>query len=299
MDTLEAMRVFAAVAERSGFSAAAEALELSTASVTRQVAALEQRLGTRLLNRTTRRVSLTSAGAAYYQRVLQLLAEFDDLEAAIGAQALQPSGLLRINAPVSFGIARLGPLLAGFRERHPQVTLDLALSDRQVDVVEEGFDMVIRITRVLSPTLIARRLGTVRVLVCASPDYLAHAGTPRLPADLAGHEFLSYSYWSGGDELPLRHTDGTVETVRTRGGLRANNGDVLREAALAGMGIIAQPDFLIDDALATGRLVRVLPDYEVPPATVFAVYTSRSHLAPKVRSFIDYLVEVLDCPDSL
>lgn len=293
MDTLDAMRVFVAVAERNGFSAAAEALDRSTASVTRQIAALEQRLGTRLLNRTTRRVSLTSAGTAYYQRAVQLLAEFDDLEAAVGAQALQPSGLLRINAPVSFGIARLGPLLAGFRARHPQVTLDLALSDRFVDMVEEGYDVAIRITREPSPMLIARRLASVRVLVCASPGYLARAGTPRLPADLAGHECLAYSYWSGGQEWRLRRADGGEEQIRIGGGMRANNGDVLREAALAGMGIIVQPDFLVADDLAAGRLVQVLPEYEAPTLGVFAVYTSRSHLAPKVRSFIDYLVETL------
>lgn len=293
------MRVFAAVAEKNGFSAAADALELSTASVTRQVAALEQRLGTRLLNRTTRRVSLTSAGTAYYQRCVQLLAEFDDMEAAVGAQALQPSGLLRINAPVSFGIVKMGPLLAGFRARHPQVTLELALSDRLVDMVEEGFDLAIRITRQPAPTLIARRLADVRVLACAAPAYLAQAGTPKLPADLAGHQCLTYSYWSGGDEWTLRHaTDGREEQVRIGGGLRANNGDVLCAAARAGMGIVLQPDFLVADDLAAGTLVRVLPDYEVPTIGIFAVYTSRSHLAPKVRSFIDYLVEALDCPRS-
>ena len=293
MDTLEAMRVFVAVAERNGFSAAAEALNLSTAGVTRQVAALERRLGTRLLNRTTRRVGLTSAGAAYYQRAVQLLAEFADLEAAISAQALQPSGLLRINAPVSFGIARLGPLLAGFRERYPQVTLDLALSDRLVDMVEEGYDIAIRITREPSPALIARRLAPVRVLICAAPAYLAQAGTPRLPADLAGHQCLAYSYWADGGEWCLQGPDGGEQCVRVNGCLRANNGDVLREAALAGMGIIAQPDFLVDADLAAGRLVPVLPDHAMMPLSVFAVYTSRSHLAPKVRSFIDYLVEQL------
>ncbi|NEL41075.1 MAG: LysR family transcriptional regulator, partial [Xanthomonas perforans] len=163
---LDAMRVFAAVAERSGFSAAADALDRSTASVTRQVAALEQRLGTRLLNRTTRRVSLTSAGTAYYQRCLQLLADLDDLEATVGAQALEPAGVLRVNAPVSYGIERLAALLPGFCARYPQVELDLSLSDRLVDMVEEGFDVAIRITRQPAPTLIARRLGTVRLVPC-------------------------------------------------------------------------------------------------------------------------------------
>lgn len=292
MDTLEAMRVFAAVVDRSGFSAAADALDLSTTSVTRQVAALEKRLGTRLLNRTTRRVSLTSAGAAYYQRAVQLLAELDDIEAAVGAQAMAPSGVLRINAPVSFGIARLGPLLAGYRARHPQVRLDLSLGDRLVDIVEEGFDVAIRITRQPAPNLIARKLADARLLLCASPDYLARAGTPATPEALSQHACLAYSYWAGGDEWTLHGPDGDVR-VHIDGCLRANNGDVLREAALAGMGIVLQPDFVVGADLAAGRLVPVLPEWSVPPIGIHAIYASRSHLAPKVRSFIDYLVEAL------
>ncbi len=295
MDTLDAMRVFAAVAERNGFSAAADALDRSTASVTRQVAALEQRLGTRLLNRTTRRVSLTSAGSAYYQRCLQLLADLEDLEATIGAQALEPAGVLRVNAPVSYGIERLGALLPGFRARYPQVELDLSLSDRLVDMVEEGFDVAIRITRQPAPILIARQLGKVRILACASPAYLARAGTPRHPSDLAGHECLLYHYSPSGDEVRFQGPEGDID-VRLRGGLRANNGHVLNAAALAGQGIVMQPDFLAEPHLAAGRLVRILPDYALDEIGIFAVYTSRSHLAPKVRSFIDYLIECMAEP---
>ncbi|WP_338338937.1 LysR family transcriptional regulator [Xanthomonas sp. NCPPB 3443] len=295
MDTLDAMRVFAAVAERSGFSAAADALDRSTASVTRQIAALEQRLDTRLLNRTTRRVSLTSAGSAYYQRCRQLLADLDDLEATIGAQALEPAGVLRVNAPVSYGIERLGALLPGFRARYPQVELDLSLSDRLVDMVEEGFDVAIRITRQPAPMLIARQLGKVRILACASPAYLARAGTPRHPSDLAGHECLLYHYSPSGDEVRFHGPEGDID-VRLRGGLRANNGHVLNAAALAGQGIVMQPDFLAEPHLAAGRLVRILPDYALDEIGIFAVYTSRSHLAPKVRSFIDYLIECMAEP---
>ncbi|KMM73926.1 LysR family transcriptional regulator [Xanthomonas sp. NCPPB 1128] len=290
MDTLDAMRVFVAVVDRNGFNAAAEALGMSTASVTRQVAWLEKRLGLRLLNRTTRRVSPSSVGAAYYQRCQLLLAEFDDMEAAVGEQALTPSGTLRINAPFSFAIARLGPRLAGYRARYPQVALDLTLSDRIVDIVEEGYDLAIRVTRQVAPTLIARKLGEVQVYLCAAPSYLERAGTPRLAADLAGHEFLGYSYMPL-DELVLQGPDGPTQ-VRVQGGLRANAGDVLREAAIAGMGITVQPDFMAEAALEEGRLVRVLPDHQLGPTGVYAVYASRSHLAPKVRSFIDYLVEV-------
>lgn len=292
MDTLDAMRTFVAVVDRNGFSAAAAALGQSTARITRQVAALEQRLDTRLLNRTTRRISLTSTGAAYYQRCVQLLADFDDIEATVGAQAQTPAGLLRINAPVSFGIARLAPLLAGYRARYPQVAIDLSLSDRLVDLVEEGYDVAIRITGNPAAHLIARRLGDVRLLLCASPGYLARMGTPQAPADLAGHQCLHYSYWSGGDAWRLQGAGGE-QVVRVGGGLRANNGDVLREAALAGMGIVLQPDFLVGDAIADGRLQPVLPDWAVAPIGIHAVYASRSHLAPKVRSFIDHLLDAL------
>lgn len=290
MDTIDAMRVFVAVVERNGFSAAADALDLSTAAVTRQIAALEKRLSARLLNRTTRRVSPTSIGAAYYQRCVQLLAEFDALEASVGAQALQPSGRLRINAPVSYGIARLAPLLPGYAERHPDVELDLSLADRQVDMVEEGFDLAIRITRQPSPSLIARRLAAI--VLCAAPAYLARHGTPARPDDLAQHACLAYSYWAGGDSWQLQGPQGEA-SVPVRARMRANNGEVLREAAIAGMGIIAQPDFIVGQALADGRLVPVLPDWRLPPVGIHAVYASRSHLAPKVRSFIDYLVEQL------
>ena len=290
MDTLDAMRVFVAVVERNGFSAAAQALDMSTAGVTRQVAALEKRLSTRLLHRTTRRVSPTSAGAAYYAQCVRLLAEFDALEASIGAQALEPSGTLRINAPVSWGIARLGPLLAGYRQRYPQVELDVALSDRLVDMVEEGYDVAIRITREPSPALIARRLGQARITLCAAPSYLAARGTPRTPQDLEQHDCLGYSYWASGNQWPLQGPGGETR-VTVNSILQANNGDVLRQAAIAGMGVILQPDFLLEDALADGRLVRVLPEWDVPAIGIFAVYTSRSHLAPKVRSFIDYLVD--------
>ncbi len=292
MDALQAMRVFVAVVERNGFSAAAAALDMSSAAVTRHIAALEKRLSTRLLNRTTRRVSPTSTGAAYYQRCVQLLAEFDELEASVGAQALQPSGRLRINAPVSYGIARIAPLLAGYRARYPKVQLDLALADRLVDMVEEGFDLAIRITHAPAPALIARKLADAAIVLCASPDYLASHGTPSRPEELAAHQCLAYSYWAGGDSWSLHGPQGEV-SVPVNGGVRANNGEVLREAAIAGLGIIAQPDFIVGHALAEGSLVPVLPGYTIPTIGVYAVYASRSHLAPKVRSFIDYLVEHL------
>jgi DNA-binding transcriptional LysR family regulator len=290
MDTIEAMRVFATVAERSSFSGAANALDMSTASVTRHVAWLEQRLGTRLLHRTTRRVSLTSAGASYHERCLALLAELDATEAAVTAQALAPSGQLRLNVPVSFGIARMGGLLGRFAELHPQISVDVDLSDRMVDLVEEGYDVAIRITREPAPTLIARLLAESALVLCASPDYLARAGTPTTLAELASHRCLGYRYFQGGDVWRMTGPEGEA-SVRVHEHLRANNGDLLREAAIAGMGIVLQPDFIAGQALDEGRLVRLLPDYHIPPVRIFAVYASRSHLAPKIRAFIDFMVE--------
>jgi len=295
MDTLDAMRVFVAVVERNGFSAAAQALDMSTAGVTRQIAALEKRLSTRLLNRTTRRVSPTSTGAAYYAQCVQLLAQFDALEAGIGAQALEPSGLLRVNAPVSYGIARLGPLLAGYRARYPQVQLDLSLSDRLVDMVEEGYDVAIRITRQPNPALIARKLADTHITLCAAPAYLDAHGRPQQPDDLSSHECLGYSYWGGGDSWQLRGPRGEV-SVPVHGGLRANNGDVLREAALAGMGIILQPDFLIYEDLRAGSLVELMPEFRAAELGIFAVYPTRKQLPLKVRRLVDFLVVALRNP---
>ncbi|WP_205954735.1 LysR family transcriptional regulator [Pantoea stewartii] len=295
MDTIEAMRVFVAVAEHNSFSAAADAMNLSSVSVTRQIVALEKRLNTRLLNRTTRRVSLTSAGAAYYLRVVKLLAELNDIEAEVSAHTLVPAGLLRITAPVGFGIEWLGPVLAGFNAIYPQVKLDLSLNDRMVDMVEEGFDISIRITNQPAPHLIARKLTDSRVLLCASPEYLARAGTPLTPSDLTEHACLAYSYVLAGENWSLHSPSGKV-IVPVNGTLRANNGYLLREAALAGMGIVREPEFVVAQALAEGRLVQVLPDWSPPPIGIYAVYTSRNHLAPKVRSFIDWLVKAFESP---
>jgi DNA-binding transcriptional LysR family regulator len=292
MDTLEAMRVFVAVVDRNGFSAAADAMDLSTAAVTRYIASLEKRLSTRLLNRTTRRVSTTSVGTAYYQRCVQLLAEIDALEDSVTSQMLQPAGLLRVNAPLSYGITRLAPLLADYRQANPQVELELSLSDRLVDIIEEGFDLAIRITRKPAPTMVARKLADARILLCAAPSYLEQHGTPATAADLGHHQCLSYSYWDGGDHWTLEGPDGETR-VAVSGSLRANNGEVLREAAISGMGIIAQPDFIVDQALKDGRLVPLLPQWQFASIGVYAVYASRSHLAPKVRSFIDYLLDAL------
>jgi DNA-binding transcriptional LysR family regulator len=290
MSQIEDMRVFVAVAEQNGFAAAAETLGMSTPGVSRHVARLEAGLGVRLFNRTTRRVSLTTTGAAYYQRCLILLADFDELESSIREQGLMPTGTLRVNAPVSFGITKLAPVLAGFRLQFPDVRLDLTLTDRLTDMVEEGYDLAIRITRQPGPALIARKLAETRLLLCASPAYLERQGVPSVPADLVAHECLSYTYWGDGDNWRLSGPDGEV-AIPITGGVQANNGDLLVQAARDGLGIVLQPDFLVAPDLSSGCLVEVLPDYNVARAGIYAVYASRNHLAPKVRAFIDYLVD--------
>ena len=295
MDRIAAMQTFVRVVEAGSFVRAAEQLGLSTTAASRQVAELEAHLGGRLLNRTTRSLSLTDAGRVYYERCLPLLAELEEAEAQVGRQSVAPSGLLRLTAPMSFGAERIAGLLAGFRARHPQVAVEVSLSDRLVDLVEEGFDLALRITAQLDPSLVARRLCTVRIVCCAAPAYLARAGTPKTLQDLARHACLIYTNSPRSDEWTFSGPSGQ-ESIAVKGGWRANSGDILRVAALAGEGIICQPTFLIGEDLRCGRLVPVLPDYHLPDLAMHAVYPSRRHLSAKVRALVDYLASELGDP---
>jgi len=285
MDRFAAMEAFVAVVETGSFVRASERLGTSTTTVSRLVAELEAHLNARLLHRTTRKLALTDVGRAYYQQCASLLDDLAEAEAAVSADTVAASGLLRVSAPVSFGIRHLGPLLPRFRREQPNVSLELALNDRTVDLVEEGHDLAIRIRSQLADSLVARPLAPVRLVVCASPAYLERHGTPRTPADLARHQCLLYSY----TEQPNLWTLGG-QTVAVNGFLTANNGDVLRLAALEGEGIVRQPTFLVGEDLSAGRLVQLLPDYPTPSATAYAVYPSRRHLSAKVRAFVDFLV---------
>ncbi|AOY02423.1 LysR family transcriptional regulator [Jeongeupia sp. USM3] len=288
MDRFAAMQVFTAVVDAGSFVRAAERLGQSTTAVSRQLAELEAHLGVRLLQRTTRTMSLTEAGRIYYAQCVSLLADLSDAEAAVSSASQIASGVLRVNAPVSFAIRHLAPLLPRFRTLQPQVGIELAVNDRVVDLVDEGFDLALRISRQpQASTLIARRLASVRVVVCASPDYLARHGTPATPDDLGRHQCLGYSYTDRGTSWEF--TGPPAHSIEVNGFLRANNGDVLVEAAIAGAGLIAQPTFLVGDALRDGRLVRVLADHALPDYTAWAVYPSRRFLSAKVRSFVDFL----------
>lgn len=291
MDRFLEMRTFCAVVDAGSFVGAAEALDLSKAAVSRHVGNLEERLGVRLLHRTTRRLSLTTEGELFDARCRDLLSGLDAAEAELSTRSTTAQGLLRINAPFTFGVRHLAPLWGPFRERYPRVDLDVTLADRLVDPIEEGFDVLIRITGALpASTLVGKRLAKTRLVACATQQYLDRHGTPERPADLAAHAVIAYSYIATGDEWHFDGPDGPVR-VRTRPWLHSNNGDSCRAAALAHQGIMFQPSFLVGDDLAAGRLVELLPGYGTAELGIHVLYPSRKHVAPKVRALVDFLSE--------
>lgn len=296
MDRFREMSSFVAVVEAGSFVAAGDALRVSKAAVSRSVIELESRLGARLLQRTTRRLSLTEAGRAYYGHCKQILAELEEADRAVGMVTGHPIGRLRVNAPFSFGILHLARLWGQFMEQYPEVDLDVTLSDRLVDVVEDGFDVVIRISRLQDSTLVYRRLATTRILLCASPEYLASHGSPATVEEIANHPVIAYSYASQGDVWRFTTADG-VREVQTRARMRTNNGDTCRAVALAHQGLVLQPDFLVGTDLAQGRLIEVLPECRGPEVGVYAVYPSRKHLSVKIRALVDFLAAAFEHPD--
>ncbi len=295
MNKLREIESFIAVVESGSFVKAAATLGISKTAISRYVADLEARLGTRLLQRTTRRLSLTEPGQRYVERCRQILTELDEADAMAGEQDGLPAGPLRINAPHTFGVLHLAPLWPTFLSRHSQVSLDITLSDRLVDIVDEGYDLAIRITRLPDSSLVHRRLAGTRLVLCASPGYLAQHGTPPHPSELAHHETVGYSYFAHRREWRFDGPDGPV-SVRTRARLIADNGDTCLAAAVAGAGIILQPAFLVQDALRDGRLVEFLPEYTQGEMGVYVVYPSRKYLSAKVRALIDFLVDAFAMP---
>ncbi|MBK8161470.1 MAG: LysR family transcriptional regulator [Rhodospirillaceae bacterium] len=289
MDRLRAFEVFATVVAKGSFTKAADALDTSPANVTRYVNELEAHLGTRLLNRTSRKISLTESGRALHERCTGILDDVAEAEALASATALRPRGRLRINAPVSFGIRYLSALWPDFMRRYPEIELDIDLIDRVVDMVEEGYDLVVRVSPQGSTAHVARKLATSRNIVCAAPAYLKRHGTPRVPADLAAHDCIGYSYAATGDDWHFTGPDGRPESVRVRSVLRSNNGDTMRGAAIAGRGIMRPAKFMVADDLKAGRLVAILPDHHLPDTDLLAIYPSRRHVSAKVRVMVDFL----------
>jgi len=290
MDRFQEMQTFCAVVDAGSFVRAADALGMSKAAVSRYVGELEARLGVRLLHRTTRRMSLTEEGTVFDARCRELLSGVEEAEAEVGSRSGAARGLLRVNAPLTFGIRHLGPLWATFRERHPQVRVDVTLSDRIVDLVDEGYDLAIRIATLPSSTLISKRLATTRMVLCASPQYLKSRGVPTHPSDLADHDVIAYSYWAAGDQWPFDGPDGPV-SVTIKPWMHTNNGDTCRAVALAHHGVILQPTFLVGEDLAAGRLVELLPEYRSIELGIYAIYPTRKHVALKVRALLDFLAQ--------
>jgi DNA-binding transcriptional LysR family regulator len=292
MDKFQEMRVFAGVVEAGSFVGASDALEISKPAVSRYVADLETRLGVRLLHRTTRKLSLTEEGEVFYSRCRELLANIEEAEAEITSRSGHATGQLKVSAPVSFGLLHLAPLWAEFMARHSQVMLDVTLSDRMVDLVEEGFDLAVRIARLPSSSLISRKLSSTQIVLCASPDYLKAHGTPRHPTELAGHRVVAYSLLTAGEAWEFDGPDGRV-SVKVEPTMRTNSGDTCRAVALRHQGVIRQPSFLIGDDLLSGALVEIMPEYRASEFGIYAVYPTRKHVLPKVRLLIDYLVDAL------
>lgn len=289
MDTLQAMRVFTAVVDAGAFARAADNLNISTTATSRHVADLEKHLGAQLLQRSTRRLHLTEIGSAYYERAKQILADVEEAEALAHDAVGRPKGTLRISLPLSFGLRYIAPQLADFCNRYPELQVEVSFADRQVDLVEEGIDVALRITReITSPNLIARPLAPVRLTLCAAPAYLARVGTPQVPDDLRQHDCLTYVYASSGDTMNL-FRDGERHSVPVRGSFRSNNGDMLRLAALAGRGIVLQPTFLVGDDLRAGTLVPVLPNYTPAQPTAYAVYLGGARRLARVKAFVEYI----------
>lgn len=288
MDRFLEMQTFNAVVDAGSFVKAADALDMSKAAVSRYVVDMETRLGVRLLHRTTRRLSLTDEGQVFYARSKELLAELQEAEDEITSRSDAASGLLRINAPFTFGILHLAPLWGAFKAEHPKVTLDVTLADRLVDLVEEGYDVAIRIATLESSTLVSKRLATTRMVLCASPTYLAQHGMPTHPADLAQHSVISYSYWATKDEWRFNGPEGPV-SVKTNPCIHTNSGDTCRAAALSHQGVILQPTFLVGKDLSDGTLVELMPEYRSIELGIYAVYPTRKHVSAKVRALIEFL----------
>ena len=292
MDRFHLMTVFAAVAEEQGFAGGARRLGLSPPAVTRAIATLERRLGVKLLNRTTRFVRVTDAGARYLESTRRILAEADEAdEAAAGVHAL-PRGQLAVTAPVLFGSMFVMPGIVDFLNRYPEVSVSALFVDRIVNLLEEGLDVGVRIGELPDSTMRAIPVGYVRRVVCASPRYLELRGTPRHPRELAGHSVISYTYWSTRDEWHFDGPEGRVG-VRTRPRLHTNSGDTCRAAALAHQGVILQPTFLVGEDLAAGTLLELMPQYRSIELGIYAVYPTRKHLSPKVRALIEFLAQRL------
>lgn len=291
MDKLASLRAFVNVVELKSFAEAGRKLRLSRSAVSKYVGELERDLGVQLLNRTTRQASPTETGQSYYERAVAVLADLDAADQAASQLQSTPRGLLRVNAPMSFGTIKLGPVIADFMELYPDLQIQLVLTDEQVDPVQEGLDVTLRIAELEPSSLIARKLTDIERVVCAAPGYFRKHGRPKTPADLRQHECLTYGFLSTGNQWKFTGPDGEDSWIAPKWSLCVNNAEVLRDAAVKGRGIAVLPVFLAEQELKSGALVTVLDDYKTPQLTLYAIYAPTRHLSVKVRLFIDFLVQ--------
>jgi len=292
MDRLDAMHLFVRVAELGSFSTVAQQLGLARSVVTRQIAALEGHLGVKLMIRTTRRLTLTSVGTAYLEKCRVILNLVESAETDVAEERLTPRGNIRISLPLSYGLKRLAPLLLDFSRLYPEVSLDMDYTDRRVNLIEEGLDLSIRVTRRLEPGDIARKIGTGRMLVLASPDYLARHGEPKHPAELIDHQCLGYTGVGINQGWQFMVGD-KLESFPVHSRIQANNGDVLSEATAQGLGISCQPDFICERFIAAGRLTEILADFPIPALGVYAMLPSNRHIPQRVRMLMDHFSQQL------
>jgi DNA-binding transcriptional LysR family regulator len=287
MDRLDAMQIFVRVAEMGSFAAVAQQMGVARSVVTRQIAGLEAHLGVKLMARSTRRLALTSAGTAYLEKCRVILNLVESAETDVAEERLTPRGHIRISLPLSFGLKRVAPLLLDFAARYPEVSLDMDYSDRRINLIEEGIDLTIRITRQLAGGDVARKIGISRLKVVASPDYLARHGRPQKPGDLAHHEYLGYTL-AGSSALQFI-VDGQPLAVPVHSRITASNGEVLIEAAVRGMGITSHPDFIVDDYIASGRVEQILGEFPMPELGIYALLPSNRQVPYRVRALMDFL----------
>ncbi|HVP88431.1 MAG TPA: LysR family transcriptional regulator [Casimicrobiaceae bacterium] len=289
MDRFQAIASFAKVVETGSFARAAERLDLSVSAVSRQVAELEAHLDARLLNRTTRRLSLTESGRAFHERSVQLLADLEEAEQSAHAGTLKPRGTLRLTCAVTFGERYLVPALAELGARFPELQFDVELSDRVVDLVEEGFDAAVRIGAIGSQNLVGRKIGETRLVCCAAPSYLKRRGEPKKPEDLSAHTCLTYDYAPVRGLWPFRDRQGRDRSVKITGPVNSNSGRLLAALAADGLGIVCEPDFIIAPLVRDGRLVPLLRPFDAASGSIHVVYPSRRHLSAKVRAFAEFM----------
>ncbi|XUM24069.1 LysR family transcriptional regulator [Bradyrhizobium oligotrophicum S58] len=290
MDKLGSLRAFVKVVESGSFAEAGRQLRLSRSAISKYIGELEQSLGVQLIVRTTRHASPTETGQRYFERAVSILAELDAADQAVSQSQAAPRGLLRVNAPMSFGTMRLGPVVADFMARYPELQLQIVLSDDLLDPVQDGFDVTLRIAELESSSLVARRIMPVERVICAAPAYLARHGTPDGPEELRRHTSLTYGFLLTGNQWKLTGRDGD-HWVQPAWSLCVNNAEVLRDVAIKGQGVALIPRFIAADALASGALTAILADYAAPSLALYAIYPPTRHLSVKVRLFIDFLVE--------